>query len=614
MKINVKIEVPNPKQISAGQEKLSKEIPNLLADRIKRSAYVAASKCDLYLYVLIRENRKSDKFSKVTDGLYLGICQEISSDERGTVLETILRNALRKNIVIPEGEKECIVYLSNHEIDTTSFFINESEDKKKMLFYAVEPIYTLDQVVMSPRERRAVMRAITLVKEQQLIYDKWGFSNIDKSRKSIMCFHGVPGTGKSMCAHGVASYLGKKILIGSYAQIESEFVGVGAKNLVELFKSAQEQDAVLFIDEADTFLSRRLPVSNDSSKHYNSMSNELYTLIETFNGCIIFASNHIKDFDPAVISRIIEPIEFKLPDFNARKLIFENNLQTTFPLVGGPTSEAIAELARITDGFSGRDIRKGLQIAYADAALKYKVEQGIYEDEIRIELSDVIDSMNEVKEAKSKITASSGRKKNDLLSRFAASDEFNQRVIQLAAHTLLADGKIEQTEKNLYSQLEATLHVTCPLESEALPSVESITKGIDSNAEKAEILNVMCRMAAIDGDVHPSEVVLIKTVCDIFGLSSEVQADIIEYAKDLSSDFQFWTGIVAKFGISDSEILSKLQQEYSEGASYYRMSQIYNNGSKMFGGIAPNQQKADKYEKLAVECGYIKSEVIDITK
>lgn len=614
MKINVKIEVPNPKEISPGQKKLSKEIPSLLTDRIKGSAYATDNEGELHLYVLIQESRHSDIFTKISEGLYFGVSHQISSDEKGAVLETILRNALRKNIAIPDCEKSCIVYLSCQEINTASFFMKKSEENRKILFHAVDPIYTLDQVVMSAKERRAVMRAITLVKEQQLIYEKWGFSNIDKSRKSILCFHGVPGTGKSMCAHGVASYLGKKILIGSYAQIESEFVGVGAKNLVELFKSAQEQDAVLFMDEADTFLSRRLPVSNDSSKHYNSMSNELYTLIETFNGCIIFASNHIKDFDPAVISRIIEPIEFKLPDFNARKLIFEKNLQVTFPLVGGSTPETIAELARITDGFSGRDIRKGLQIAYADAALKYKVEQGVLEDEIEIELSDVIDSMNEVKEAKLKITVGRGRGKNDLLSRFADSDEFNQRVIQLAAHTLLSDGKIEPTEKNLFSQLEAKLHVTCPLEPEALPSVDTITKGIDSNAEKAEILNVMCRIAAVDGNVHPSEVALIKNVCDIFGLSSEVQTDIIEYAKDLSSDSQSWTGIVAKFGISDSEILSKLQQEYSEGASYYRMSQIYKNGSKMFGGIVQNQQKADKYEKLAAECGYIKSEVIDITE
>lgn len=611
MKINVKIEVPNPKQISSEQENLSKEIQNLFADRIKGSAYVVASKSDLHLYILIRENRKSDKFSKVGDELYFGICDEISSDERGAVLETILKNALRKNISVPDGEKACIVYLSNHEIDTASFFINEPEEKKKILFHAVEPIYTLDQVVMSSKERRAVMRAITLIKEQQLIYDKWGFSNIDKARKSILCFHGVPGTGKSMCAHGVASYLGKKILIGSYAQIESEFVGVGAKNLVELFKAAQEQDAVLFIDEADTFLSRRLPASNDSSKHYNSMSNELYTLIETFNGCIIFASNHIKDFDPAVISRIIEPIEFKLPDFDARKCIFEKNIQSTFPLENCSSAETIKELASITEGFSGRDIRKGLQIAYADAVLKYKIELGIPEDEIRIKLSDVIDSLNEVKEAKSKITIGS-RKKNDLLSRFVASDEFNLRVIQLAAHTLLADGKIEPKEKKLFAQLEATLHTTCPLEIASLPSVESITRDIDSNAEKAEILNVMCQMAAIDGSVHTAEVELIKVVCEIFGLSHEVQADIIEYAKGLSSDFQSWTGIVAKFGISDSEILSKLQKEYSEGASYYRISQFYKKGSEMFGGINPNQQKAEKYEKIAADLGYIKSGVIDI--
>jgi AAA+ superfamily predicted ATPase len=605
MNINLKVEVPDSRNLTSTQKNLVAQIRDIVNNRVESSNFARAYKSNIFLYVLIHEHRETSEATvQLFPGLYVGADGSLLGTHEGEIFMTIMKNAFKSNLSIPEVEKNVIIYFASSEIDTKSLF--EESQQKLVDFKAVDPSYTLDEVIMSPDERKSVMRAITLIRDKELIYDKWNYKKVDKNQKSILCFHGVPGTGKTMCAHGVASYLGKKIIFGTYNQIESEFVGVGAKNLVALFKAAQEQDAVLFIDEADTFLSKRLPADNASSKHYNSMSNELYTLIENFNGCIIFASNHIKDFDPAVISRIIEPIEFRLPTFEGRKAILNNMLQDDFPLKQGKTDEVLTQLAKATDGFSGRDIRKAIQISQATTVWKYKYELGVKDDEIVADISDLIQCINEVRAANEKIQNNGRSKPQNLLASFANSDKRNSRIIQLAAHTLLADGYIDAKEKELFSQLESSLHVTCELTTDKLPSVDEICIDVDTNTEKLELIDVVCRMSAIDGEIHEKEIELLHHLCDNLDIPEEVYTRLLAYSYKLAINYKEWSEISTSLGISDSEIIKKLQEEYNEGASYYRLSQYYRNGSALFGGISPNETKANKYEIVASDLGYRK--------
>ena len=89
-------------------------------------------------------------------------------------------------------------------------------------------------------------------------------------------------------------------MIASYASIESKWVGEGPKNLRRIFSDAEEQDAILFFDEADSFLSKRVSnAETGSDKHYNRRSNEMFQLLESYNGIVIFATNLVSDFDTA---------------------------------------------------------------------------------------------------------------------------------------------------------------------------------------------------------------------------------------------------------------------------------------------------------------------------
>ena len=478
MIVKPEIITKDPNQIPAYENKLANDIVEIIKSRTLNSDTARSIDSDLYVYIaidVIDIEKMSPIFTELKPKMYFAKDESLSAQLEVNTFADVLKRAVMAHVEIPSEVRNCHVFVSLAKKSQADLWASPSNtpEQERPKFTAVDPIFTLDEVVMNDDEREAIMRAVTLVKERELVFNKWNFKKVDKHTKSILCFHGAPGTGKTMAAHGVAHYLGRKILIGSYAQIESEFVGVGAKNLKAFFECAAEQDAVLFIDEADTFLSKRLPSSNESAKHYNSMSNELYQLIESFDGCIIFASNHITDFDPAVISRIIEPVEFKLPDAPTRKKILSNLMQEELPVEDGKTDELLSLLAEQTDGFSGRDLRKALLIANASAAYKLKVVEGLDDEHIVIPKQLLLDSFAEVRKAKDALDSAMGKDStSDLLSEYINKKQSETRYLQMAAHTLLADGVVDAKEKALFDELSSMLQVTVPLDSSELPTVE----------------------------------------------------------------------------------------------------------------------------------------------
>lgn len=617
MTIKPEIITKDLNQVPAYETKLANDIVEIIQNRTLNSDTARGIDSDLYVYVainVISHDKMSPAFSELKPKMYFAKDESLTIGSEVNIFADVLRRAILRHVDIPSEVKTCHIYVSLIKKEQSDLWANPSEapEQERPKFVAVEPIFTLDEVVMNDDEREAIMRAITLVRERELVFEKWNFKKVDKHTKSILCFHGAPGTGKTMAAHGVANYLGKKILIGSYAQIESEFVGVGAKNLKAFFECATEQDAVLFIDEADTFLSKRLPSSNESAKHYNSMSNELYQLIESFNGCIIFASNHITDFDPAVISRIIEPVEFKLPDESTRKQILNNLMQEEFPVEDGKTDELLSLLAEQTEGFSGRDLRKALLIANASAAYKLKVVGNLDDDQIVIPKQLLLDSFAEVKKAKDALDSAMGKDTtSDLLSAYVNKKQSETRYLQMAAHTLLADGIVDGKEKALFDELSSMMQVSVALNEEELPTVEDLCKDATSKEERIRLLDVVIRMSACDHNLHESEVALITKVADLIGINNSDIPSVLQYANNLMRSYEEWTQITDLLGMSDEDILDELRAEYTPGAAYFHLGKLYRSGSDLFGGISVNEEKATDFFAKAKELGFVKEKMLN---
>lgn len=503
----------------------------------------------------------------------------------------------------PQSVAKLAIVLSLRPVSEEEIFaINKEKDVSTVRFEALDPVFQLEDVVMNDDERAALLRALTIITERELIFDRWGFRKTDRSTKSVLCFHGAAGTGKTMCAHAVASYLGKKLLIGSYNQIQSKFVGEGEKNLVAYFKAAEEQDAVLFIDEADTFLSRRLPSSNENSKHYNSMSNELYQQIEQFNGCIVFASNLIRDFDPAVLSRIIEPIEFKLPDKRTRVAIISKLLPATAPI--HLTDDELDQLAEDTAGFSGRDIRKAILIFFAEGAYKHRVLANEERAHIELTYQEMASAFRSVRQAKENLRK--GVAGMSIPARVAEENRRATRLLHTAAIILWADGKVDERERKLFRELSTQLGVDIDLnDRDKLPTLEQLTGAVLSQADKTQMLDIACRMAAIDDAYPPCESQLIERLALLLGFNMEKIAELHDYVRRLQKGYADWNQLVEGFHTAEYTLLLNLKKEYSEGAAWCRLGTAYAQGGKVGDtDIVPDAERAKDCLKKAVALGY----------
>eukprot|EP00899_Mesostigma_viride_P002940 jgi/Mesvir1/12647/Mv02202-RA.2 len=129
-----------------------------------------------------------------------------------------------------------------------------------------------------------------------------------------MLFYGPPGTGKTMAARTLAQKSGL-----DYAMMSGGDIGPLKEDAVtkihELFDWAKssKKGLLLFIDEADAFLSRR--GTEIMSENLRSALNAVLfrTGDQTRDFVLVVATNRPKDLDPAVVDRMDEAIEFPLP-------------------------------------------------------------------------------------------------------------------------------------------------------------------------------------------------------------------------------------------------------------------------------------------------------------
>ena len=130
-----------------------------------------------------------------------------------------------------------------------------------------------------------------------------------------LLFYGPPGTGKSELARYIGNQLDREIICKRISDLQSMYVGEGEKNIKNAFLKAENEEAVLIIDEADSLL-----FSRDRAKHSweISFTNEFLTQMERFRGTLICTTNRLKDLDEASIRRFNHKMSFDYltPDGN----------------------------------------------------------------------------------------------------------------------------------------------------------------------------------------------------------------------------------------------------------------------------------------------------------
>lgn len=216
-----------------------------------------------------------------------------------------------------------------------------------------EARWTLEEAILPGRTREAILAALSAREDQDLVFGTWGLGRTHRQgRRVAINLYGPPGTGKTMVAHGIAHRLGKPILCVDYGEIESKFVGDTPKNLAILFQVARESDSVVFFDEADAILSRRLTgLTNATDTSVNQTRSVLLGLLNDWEGVVLFATNFISSYDPAFMRRILAHVRFELPDEASRLLLLRALVPPELP-----TDLDLAQAARVSGGLSGSDL------------------------------------------------------------------------------------------------------------------------------------------------------------------------------------------------------------------------------------------------------------------
>jgi SpoVK/Ycf46/Vps4 family AAA+-type ATPase len=233
---------------------------------------------------------------------------------------------------------------------------------------SITPRRGFDDVILSPRTRSALEAALAQVTQHDLIFKSWGFGERHSTGLGLAFnFAGPPGTGKTICAEAIAKSLGRQLLVVRYAELESMWMGETSKNVVAIFRTAREEQAVLFFDEADAIAARRsTSVDSGSQRESNSVVNVLLQELERYTGVVIFATNLAANFDPAFERRIRTHVLFELPGETERARIWKVQLHPSrTPLAPDVDFNALAQQYEV----SGGDIQNAvLKAALAAAA------------------------------------------------------------------------------------------------------------------------------------------------------------------------------------------------------------------------------------------------------
>lgn len=217
--------------------------------------------------------------------------------------------------------------------------------------------HDFDRIILFNDTIEAIRIGIHKVVNREQLEEVWGLSQIEpRSNRSVLNFYGPPGTGKTLGALAVAKSLGKKVYQVDYASIISKYVGDTAKYIKAAFHGARRHNAVLFWDEADSLMSKRVSMSGDNDQAFSTSVNQnrnvLMQEMDRFDGVIVMATNFFHNFDEAILRRIAQHVPFRLPNVDMKVKLFKLHI---------PRHERVGnvnwdEIAAAADNFSGGDI------------------------------------------------------------------------------------------------------------------------------------------------------------------------------------------------------------------------------------------------------------------
>lgn len=172
---------------------------------------------------------------------------------------------------------------------------------------------------------------------------------LDPDAGARFCLYGPPGTGKTAWARQLAEQLELPLVAKKASDLKDPYVGMTERYIAQAFRQAENDSAVLLIDEADSFLDDR---SQARQSWQISHVNQFLASMEEFDGFLVCTTNFDARMDIASMRRFDFRVGFDYLTIQQAAVLFTDLCE----LAGIPAPEEatlmewLAGMTKLTPG------------------------------------------------------------------------------------------------------------------------------------------------------------------------------------------------------------------------------------------------------------------------
>jgi hypothetical protein len=216
----------------------------------------------------------------------------------------------------------------------------------------VTRLATWSQVILPADVQDSLTEFVARIRHRRKVFDQWGFDRLMSTSRGVTAlFSGGPGTGKTLVASAIANELNMDLFRVDLSRIMSKWIGETEQNLGRLFDAAEDGNAIILFDEADSLFAKRTEVKTSTDRYANAEVNYLLQRIDTFEGIAILTTNFGTSIDSAFKRRLSLRLTFPFPDDEMRELLWRAHLPPEAPVAADLDLSDIARRYQLSGGY-----------------------------------------------------------------------------------------------------------------------------------------------------------------------------------------------------------------------------------------------------------------------